>query len=78
MIVPKSIGDGTNAQRLIIINPKPIATGLSFSSTHLKIIPLLIIYLSDIFAIYLTVTKKFETRPVAPVNFNKQTTATNK
>lgn len=32
---PKNIGDGMKAKRLIIVNPKPIATVLSRSSTHL-------------------------------------------
>lgn len=35
-MIPKRIGDGTNANKLINIKPNPIATGLSFSSTHLK------------------------------------------
>ena len=51
------MGDGMNAKRLIIIKLNPIATVLSFSSTHL------------------TDTRKFEALPVAPLNFNKQTTA---
>lgn len=33
--IPKNIGLGINEKRLITIRPKPIATGLSFSSTHL-------------------------------------------
>lgn len=32
---PNKIGEGMNANKLIIVNPKPIATVLSFSSTHL-------------------------------------------
>jgi hypothetical protein len=35
-IIPKSIGDGMNAQRLPIVMPNPMAIGLSFSSTHLQ------------------------------------------
>lgn len=31
------MGDGIKAAKLIIVKPIPIATGLSFSSTHLKI-----------------------------------------
>lgn len=34
-INPKRIGDGMKAKRLIIVSPKPMATVLSFSSTHL-------------------------------------------
>jgi len=32
---PNRMGDGMKAKRLIIVNPKPMATVLSFSSTHL-------------------------------------------
>lgn len=34
-IKPKRMGDGMKAKRLMIVSPKPIATVLSFSSTHL-------------------------------------------
>ena len=34
--MPNKMGDGMNAQRLPIVMPKPMAIGLSFSSTHLK------------------------------------------
>ena len=58
-INPKRIGDGMKAKRLIIVKPKPIATVLSFSATHL------------------TDTRKFDARPVAPVNLSRHTTAKN-
>lgn len=36
-MIPKKIGDGRKANKLISVKPNPKATGLSFSSTHLKV-----------------------------------------
>lgn len=74
---PKNIGDGTNENSDITISPKPMETGLSFSSTHLKNFGLIIIFQTYHPSPYLTETRKLLARPVAPLNFIKQTTPRN-
>lgn len=80
-ITPNNIGDGMKANKLIIIIPKPIATALSRSSTHLeygfKIHLARNISKYPYISLYLTETKKLDALPVAPLNFNRQTTARN-
>lgn len=75
---PKKIGLGINAKSDISIIPKPIATVLSFSATHLvKKKPLSRVPSAQPSATYRTDTKKFVALPVEPTNFKTHITAKN-